>query len=173
MEYNFLIKDDGSMPIVLIDDLHLSVVHLTYAWSTKTDEVLSGSNICIADGYINNDTTLRRFIFDIRTGEAKEVSLNTSLDRNKGRVFEVCTTRGESYDSEVWEATPFEKLKAGDIIRILDNGMYCRGLDGCGVWVVVDTIGMENGLLNVQPLALPDNREVGRGGFLPGIVKPD
>ena len=152
---NFIIKDDGSVPIVIIDGLHLSVVHLTYAWSTKTDDS-NGSNICIVDGYINNETILRRFIFDLLTKEAKEVSLNSSLDKNKGRIFEVCINRGESYDSEIWVPTPFQNLKPGDIIRILDNGVYCRGLDGCRVWIIIDTIGMENGLLNVKPFVLLD-----------------
>ena len=141
MTFNFTIKDDGSIPFVLIDGLRLSVAHLTYAWSTKTEDS-NGSNICIVDGYINNGNILRRFILDLLTKEAKEVSLNSSVDRNKGRVFEVCITRGESYDSEIWEATPFQNLKPGDIIRILDDGVYCRGLDGCRVWVIIDiTIG--------------------------------
>ena len=155
MTFNFTIKDDGSIPFVLIDGLRLSVAHLTYAWSTKTEDS-NGSNICIVDGYINNGNILRRFILDLLTKEAKEVSLNSSVDRNKGRVFEVCITRGESYDSEIWEATPFQKLKPGDIIRILDEGVYCRGLDGCRVWIIIDTIGMENGLLNVKPFVFLD-----------------
>ena len=173
MTFRFTITDNGDVPIVYINDTHLNVAHLTYAWSTKTEAAGSGANICIVDGYLDCEAVLRRFIFDILTGETKEVPLTAALDQNNGRVFEVCTTRGECYDSEIWEVRPFENLKPRDIIRIRDGGVYRKGLDGCGVWVIIDTVGMENGLLNVQPFILPKNDQIGHGGFLPGTVKPD
>ena len=123
MIFRFTITDNGDLPIVYIDDVYLNVVHLTYSWSTKTEEVGSGGNICIVDGYLGGGLVLRRFIFNLMTGAVNEVTINSALGPKNSRVFEVCTTRGECYDSEIWEVRPFESLKPRDIIRIRDGGV--------------------------------------------------
>lgn len=147
MKFSFVIKDDGSLPVVYIDDARLSVISLTYAWETKTDKVGSGANVCIVDGYFENSTVSRRFVFNILTGIVTE----ESLEATSGRIFEVCVNIGTTQEMEKWAITPFLDLKVGDMIRIKDAGQYHRDLDGCGVWTVTDTTRLTKGFIDILP----------------------
>jgi hypothetical protein len=60
----FIIRDDGTMPIVFIGGCKLGLVSVIYKWHTKTDKVEDGANLCIVEGYLNDDPTLRRYLFD-------------------------------------------------------------------------------------------------------------
>lgn len=60
----FIIKDDGTIPVVLINGCKLNLVSLIYKWHTMTDKVEDGANVCIVEGYLNDDPTLRRYLFD-------------------------------------------------------------------------------------------------------------
>lgn len=170
MKFSFTVKDDGSIPVVYIDDARLSVVSLTYAWHTKTDKMSDSANICIVDGYFENTTVARRFLFNLSTGRAME---ETILEENHERVFEVLTNAGESAETETWVKTPFADLKSGDIIRIIDADRYYRDLSNCGVWIVTETENIDDGSIEVAPFDISKvPTEVGHGEFLPGTVKP-
>ncbi|MDD3288406.1 MAG: hypothetical protein PHX43_05305 [Alphaproteobacteria bacterium] len=60
----FIIRDDGAIPVVFIGGCKLNLVSLIYKWHTKTDKVEDGANLCIVEGYLNDDPTLRRYLFD-------------------------------------------------------------------------------------------------------------
>lgn len=147
MKINFEIKDDGTIPIVHVDGNPLAVESLTYAFHTKTDHVYEGANICIIDGYLNGEIMPRRFLFDILKGEAKEESYINDAER----VFEVCADPGDSAETEIWVKTPFKDLQTGNLVRIIDAGQYYKDLNGNALWVVIDTKGIMQGTINVEP----------------------
>lgn len=148
MKINFELKDDGSIPIVTVDGQQLSVISLTYAWHTITDETSDGANICIIDGFLNGEITPRRFLFDILKGEAKEEPYINEAER----VFEVCVDPGVSSETEVWQKTPFKDLKNGQLVHIIDNGQYYKDLNGNALWVIVDTTEILQGKINIEPV---------------------
>lgn len=147
MKIEFVLHDNGTIPLVFIDHTPLAVESLTYAFHTKTDKIYEGANICIIDGYLNGETLPRRFLFDILKGEAKEESYINDTER----VFEVCVDPGISSETEVWKKTAFKDLKDGNLIRILDAGQYYKDLNGNALWVVIDTKGILQGTINVEP----------------------
>ena len=149
MKINFELKDDGSIPIVTVDGQQLSVISLTYAWRTITDKISDGANICIVDGFLNGGTLPRRFLFNILEGITKEEPYINEMER----VFEVCVDPGVSSETEVWQKTPFKDLKNGQLVRIIDNGQYYKDLNGNALWVVIDTKGVMQGTINVEPFA--------------------
>jgi len=149
MKVEFVLHDNGTIPLVFIDHQQLAVESLTYAFHTKTDKVYEGANICIIDGYLNGETLPRRFLFDILKGEAKEESYINDTER----VFEVCVDPGVSAETEVWQKTAFKDLKDGNLVRILDAGQYYKDLNGNALWVVIDTKGVMQGTINVEPFA--------------------
>ena len=148
MKFEFQIKDDGSLPLVHIDGKRLSIVQLTYSWHTKTADVGSGANVCVVDGYFEGSDTLRRFLYDILMGVATEISL-TPVEDETERVFEVCVDMGNSLETENWVVVPFNLLQPGHLIRIKDKGVYYHDLSGNGLWVVVDSPNIANGVINV------------------------
>lgn len=75
MKIKFEIKDDGTLPVVYIDDRRLVIVSLIYTWHTKTDDVSDSTNICIVDGYLGGTTIIRRFICDIINEYVQEIFL--------------------------------------------------------------------------------------------------
>ena len=77
MKFSFVVHDSGVKPLVFIDHVPLAVVNFTYAWCTKTTPVDSVANICIVDGYLEGETNLRRFLFDVLKGEVKEEPLRS------------------------------------------------------------------------------------------------
>ena len=147
MKIKFELKDDGSIPIVTVDGQKLSIVSLTYAWHTITDKISDGANICIVDGFLNGGTLPRRFLFNILEGTAKEEPYINESER----VFEVCVDPGDSEETEVWVKTPFKDLQTGNLVRIIDAGQYYKDLNGNALWVVIDTKGIMQGTINVEP----------------------
>lgn len=147
MKIKFELKDDGSIPIVTVDGQKLSIVSLTYAWHTITDKISDGANICVVDGFLNGETLPRRFLFNILEGTTKEEPYINETER----VFEVCVDPGDSEETEVWVKTPFKDLKAGNLVRIIDAGVYYKDLNGNALWVVIDTKGIMQGTVNVEP----------------------
>lgn len=147
MKIKFELKDDGSIPIVTVDGQKLSIVSLTYAWHTITDKISDGANICIVDGFLNGETLPRRFLFNILEGTTKEEPYINETER----VFEVCVDPGDSEETEVWVKTPFKDLRTGNLVRIIDAGQYYKDLNGNALWVVIDTKGIMQGTINVEP----------------------
>ena len=147
MKIKFELKDDGSIPIVTVDGQKLSIVSLTYAWHTITDKISDGANICVVDGFLNGETLPRRFLFNILEGTAKEEPYINESER----VFEVCVDPGDSEETEVWVKTPFKDLQTGNLVRIIDAGQYYKDLNGNALWVVIDTKGIMQGTINVEP----------------------
>jgi hypothetical protein len=148
MKINFELKDDGSIPIVTVDGQQLSVISLTYAWHTITDKISDGANICIVDGFLNGGTLPRRFLFNILKGTTKEEPYINESER----VFEVCVDPGDSAETEVWVKTPFADLKAGNLVRIIDAGIYYKDLSGNMLWVVVNVDKILEGRIDVEPV---------------------
>ena len=147
MKINFELKDDGSIPIVTVDGQKLSIVSLTYAWHTITDKISDGANICIVDGFLNGEALPRRFLFNILEGTTKEEPYINETER----VFEVCVDPGDSAETEIWVKTPFKDLQTGNLVRIIDAGQYYKDLNGNALWVVIDTKGITQGTINVEP----------------------
>lgn len=147
MKIKFELKDDGSIPIVTVDGQKLSIVSLTYAWHTITDKISDGANICVVDGFLNGETLPRRFLFNILEGTTKEEPYINETER----VFEVCVDPGASAETEIWVKTPFKDLQTGNLVRIIDAGQYYKDLNGNALWVVIDTKGIMQGTINVEP----------------------
>lgn len=153
MKINFELKDDGSIPIVTVDGQKLSIVSLTYAWHTITDKISDGANICIVDGFLNGEVLPRRFLLNILEGTAKEEPYINESER----VFEVCVDPGDSEETEVWVKTPFKDLKAGNLVRIIDAGVYYRDLSNNMLWVVVNVDKILEGRIDIEPIVSPNN----------------
>jgi hypothetical protein len=75
MKNGFEIKDDGSMPIVHVNGKQMSIVSLFYKWETKTDNPSDGANICIVEGFFEDDHNLRRVVFDMSNKKEIEKEL--------------------------------------------------------------------------------------------------
>lgn len=126
------------VPTFIFKGQKIAVTALTYSYKTKTDKYF-GECIVVVDGYLHGETEERRFVYNIATESIEEVANHSD---GMGRVFEVL-------DKTSWVATPYECLKANDVIRIIDNGRLCSDLDGTDVWIVVGKD--ENG--NIQATA--------------------
>lgn len=159
MKINFELKDDGSIPIVTVDGQQLNVISLTYAWHTITDKISDGANICIADGFLNGEVLPRRFLFNILEGTTKEEPYINEMER----VFEVCVDPGDFEETEVWVKTPFKDLKAGNLVRIIDAGVYYKDLSGNMLWVVVNVDKILEGRIDVEPV--PRQRTTPNDGY--------
>lgn len=88
MIFSFSVQDNGAIPIVHIDNSKVAIVHLTYAWRTKTDNASEGAKVCIVDGYINGQMTLRRFVFNIAAGVVTEIPME--VNETEGSYEELC-----------------------------------------------------------------------------------
>ena len=75
----FSIHDDGSIPVVLINGVKMALKSLVYKWETRTAEGV-GINVCIVEGYLNDDPTLRRYVFDTSTKMLKKETPDNEKD---------------------------------------------------------------------------------------------
>ena len=129
MNIEFEATESTKAPLFLYEGKKVHVAAATYSYLTQTDEPYSGALVVVVDGYLDGETTMKRFICNM-TEDTIEIVDEPEKNIQNGRIFEKLV-------EDKWVKVKYDELQANDVIRIIDNGQLYFDLEGCGTWLVV------------------------------------
>ena len=129
MNIKFEATEPTKAPLFLYEGKKVHVAAATYSYLTQTDEPNSGALVVVVDGYLDGETTMKRFICNM-TEDTIEIVDETEKNMQNGRIFEKLV-------EDKWVKVEYDELQANDVIRIIDNGKLYFDLNGNSLWMVI------------------------------------